>query len=381
MGETARIFDFVAHADVASDTILANFHAMAIPPMWAEGNGENAVVAVLDTGIDFKHADLQKAVIDGMNFTGGIHSDYMDRHGHGTHVAGIIGARENGFAGIGVSPKCSLVACKVLGDNGSGDTDGIVEAIDWCIAWKKDGKRIHVINMSLGSSRYEKSFHDAVKRAVSAGIAVVCAMGNGGDGNSGTDEISYPAYFPEVIAVGATDNFRKITNFSNTNKEVDVCAPGSYIYSTIPGGWTSLSGTSMACPHVAGFIANQIDAIYKKTGEFPSENSIWHMVRAFARKKPEMKIDPAYGAGFLSYLPDNVAEVEEVSMTFYKDRKDYLVNGVKHEFDFPLKLETVPAMRYVGSGRLFLQHSLTQSVINPIDNGFVAKGMRIKPIK
>ncbi len=149
---------------------------------------------------------------------------------------------------MGVGPKIDLYAVKVLAANGSGWLSDIIEGLDWSIA-----KNIDVVNMSLGTSGFSQSFADAVKRVYDAGIVVVAAAGNSG---SADNTVLYPAKFPESIAVSATASNDLLVSFSSRGPEVDLAAPGVSIYSTYKGKkYATLSGTSMAAPHVAGVAA------------------------------------------------------------------------------------------------------------------------------
>ncbi len=212
--------------------------------IWDTTTGESIKVAIVDTGIDIKHPDLL------VNIKGGINTinssiGYNDDNGHGTHVAGIIGAIDNTIGVIGVGPKINLYAVKALNRNGSGYLSDIIEGLDWAIA-----KNIQVVNMSLGTTANIESFHDAVKRVNQAGIVQVAAVGNNGGA------VNYPAAYPEVIAVSATDSNDTIASWSSRGPEVDLAAPGVNIYSTYKGtGYATLSATSMASPHVAGVAA------------------------------------------------------------------------------------------------------------------------------
>lgn len=170
---------------------------------------------------------------------------YNDDDGHGTHVAGIIGAANNTIGVVGVGPKIDLYAVKVLDRNGSGYLSDVIEGLDWAVQ-----NKIQVVNMSLGTSSNVQSFYDAVKRVRAAGIVQVVAAGNSGG------SVIYPAAYSEVIAVSATGNTDTIASWSSRGPEVDLAAPGVNIYSTYKGQtYQTLSGTSMAAPHVAGAAA------------------------------------------------------------------------------------------------------------------------------
>lgn len=211
---------------------------------WETTAGDPIKVAVIDTGIEFSHPDLKN------NIKGGYNAIYPwksanDDNGHGTHVAGIIAAENNAIGVVGVGPQIDLYAVKVLNRRGSGYLSDVIEGIDWAVA-----NGIQVINMSLGTTSNIQSFHDAVARANAAGIVQVAAVGN--DGLA----VNYPAAYSEVIAVSATDKTDMITSWSSRGPEVDLAAPGLSIYSTYKGQtYKTLSGTSMATPHVAGAAA------------------------------------------------------------------------------------------------------------------------------
>jgi major intracellular serine protease len=225
--------------------------------LWDEGiTGEGIVVAVLDTGCEL-HNDLKDNIIGGRNFTpdhGGDPSNFDDLNGHGTHVAGTIAA--NGEIS-GIAPKANLLICKVLDGSGSGSYEGIVRGLEYAIDWRgPNGEKVRVINMSLGGPHDEPNLHLAIKRAVENDIVVVCASGNEGDNDEDTWELAYPGASNEVVEVGAIDEIHRLAGFSNVNLEIDCVAPGVLIESTFPGQtYATLSGTSMAAPHVAGALA------------------------------------------------------------------------------------------------------------------------------
>ncbi len=207
-------------------------------------------VAVIDTGIDLKHLDLN--VVGGVNFASG--NSYKDGNGHGTHVAGTIGAIDNDFGVIGVAPGVNLYAVRVLNNAGSGWMSDVIAGVDWVA---NPDNNIDVANMSLGGSK-SITLNAAVENAVSAGVVFVVAAGN----NSGNACDKSPASAPSAITVSALDD-RPVNNlddpfayFSNYGSCVDMIAPGVLILSTWKGGgYNTISGTSMASPHVAGAAA------------------------------------------------------------------------------------------------------------------------------
>lgn len=216
--------------------------------VWPIGNtGSGVNVAVLDTGIDLDHPDLAANIKGGINTINSLKTA-DDDNGHGSHVAGIIAAVDNSIGVIGVAPQASLYAVKVLSKSGSGFVSDIIEGVQWSI-----NSNMKVINMSLGTSADVQSFHDALIDASNAGIVLVAAAGNSGPGDN---TVLYPAKYAEVIAVSATDSNDTLASFSSRGPEVEVAAPGVNIYSTYKGGtYKTMSGTSMAAPHVAGTAA------------------------------------------------------------------------------------------------------------------------------
>ncbi|WP_216827656.1 S8 family peptidase [Alkalihalobacterium elongatum] len=230
------------------------------PLLWDKTQGDNVVIAVLDTGCQIDHPDLEDRVISGYNFTTDYRGDpnnFADNNGHGTHVAGTIAASLNDQGVVGVAPKADLLILKVLSGTGGGKYDWIIQAIYYAINWKgPDGEKVRVISMSLGGPQDVPLLHEVIKEAIKNDIVVVCAAGNDGDGKEDTIQRAYPGYYPEVVQVGAVDFSRKLAPFTNTNDEIDLVAPGVNILSTyLNSKYARLSGTSMATPHVTGAIA------------------------------------------------------------------------------------------------------------------------------
>lgn len=213
--------------------------------VWPLGNQANPIkVGVIDTGISNTHPELTPNIKGGVN-TIRPRRSWNDDNGHGSHVAGIIAAVNNTSGVVGVAPSADLYAIKVLNSSGSGYVSDIIEGLDWSIA-----NKMQLVNMSLGTTADIQSFHDAVTRAYNAGIIEVAAAGN--DGSA----VIYPAAYPEVVAVTATDQTDTIASWSSRGPEVDFAAPGVNIYSTYKDtGYATLSGTSMAAPHVTGALA------------------------------------------------------------------------------------------------------------------------------
>ena len=226
--------------------------------VWPSGDtGRDIKVCIIDTGIDYNHPDLKDNYRGGYNFLNSS-PDPLDDNGHGTHVSGTVAALDNDIGVVGVAPQAGIYALKTLDANGSGSYSNIIAAVDWAI-----DNGMQIISMSLGGSSYNKAFEDICNAAYNAGILLVAAAGNnGGDGSK--DTVSYPGRFDSVIAVAATDSNDQRASFSSCGPEVEVSAPGVSVPSTVPtsgtkysdpSGYKSLSGTSMACPHVSGTAA------------------------------------------------------------------------------------------------------------------------------
>lgn len=238
-----------------ANEIPAGVSMIKAPDFWAKGYyGQGITIAIIDTGIQTSHPDLKDRIIGGKNFTTEDNSNpniFEDYNGHGTHVAGIVAATQNGSGIVGVAPKANLLILKALDKNGAGSYSGIISAIQFAVS-----KKVDIISMSLGGPTPNTQLYNAIKLAVQNNISVVCAASNEGDGNVLTNEFAYPACYPEVISVGAVTAQRTVATFSNSNNQVDLIAPGVDILSTfLRSGYATLSGTSMATPYVAGALA------------------------------------------------------------------------------------------------------------------------------
>ncbi|AEN05823.1 Subtilisin [halophilic archaeon DL31] len=238
--------------------------------------GSGASVAVLDTGIDSTHPDLEENLgsgaafvpgindIEAFNFPAGQDDDLLVSHG--THVAGVIGGIDNDIGVVGVSPAATLHAVKVLvGVFGGGSVAAVAAGVEFAADQGWD-----VMNLSLGEDERSEVLADAVADAYERGVLVVAAAGNEGvlesdpPASDGESSVSYPAAFEEVVAVGATDQNDDLAPFSSVGEEIDLVAPGTAVLSTaLPVNiysnaekpfhrYIELSGTSFAAPHVAG---------------------------------------------------------------------------------------------------------------------------------
>lgn len=214
---------------------------------WEETTGSTIKVAILDTGIELDHPDLQDNIKGNVNLIKPNKSGDDDK-GHGTHVAGIVAALNNEIGVVGAGPDISLYAVKVLDKKGIGWLSDLIDGLNWCI-----NNEMQVINMSFGSLTDNQSFHDAIIEADAAGITQIASAGNRGE-NGGA--IEYPAKYPETIAVSAIDVYENFASFSSFGAEIDLTAPGVDIKSAYEKGeYEILSGTSMSAPHVTGVVA------------------------------------------------------------------------------------------------------------------------------
>ncbi len=301
---------------------------LAARRMWNSTRGEDTVVAVLDTGVDYNHPDLKDNIIGGTSFVAA-ERDYMDQNGHGTHVAGIIAA--NGHI-LGVAPAAKILVVKVLDKDGSGSYRGINSGLRFAREWRgPQGQRVNVINMSLGGPEPEKEMYQEILKDIQAGITVVCAAGNEGDGREDTHEISYPAYYPETIAVGAVNLQTRIANFSNANEHIDIVAPGVDTYSTYPGGrYVKLSGTSMAAPHISGAAALIYSRYKKRFGAYPSTGLVSLLMQYLSMDMGEVGFDDLYGYGMFTFNLDGGKAIQVLAGNL-----QYYINGQPNQWKTP----------------------------------------------
>jgi len=217
-----------------------------IGELWrATNSGAGIVVAVLDTGIDRGHEDLNGKVVAEANFTSSPIAG--DVYGHGTHIAGIIAAySDNGVGIVGVAPQSQLMNVKVADDEGSCQASAVAKGIIWAV---NNGAK--VINVSIELREPSSELEEAVNYAWSQGAVIMAAAGN-----EGNQSPVYPAYYEHCIAVAATEQDDTLALLSNYGDWVDIAAPGFDIYSTLPGDeYGYKTGTSFATAYVSGLAA------------------------------------------------------------------------------------------------------------------------------
>lgn len=231
-----------------------------------QSTGKRVKVAVIDTGIALNHPDLKDNIKGGINVINN-GASYNDDNGHGTHVAGIIGALNNEIGVVGVAPEVDLYAVKAFDSRGQGNLSDVVEGIQWCI-----DNDIKIVNMSFGSQEENAVFRQAFQTAARRGLIMVAAAGNEKERNS----VTYPGKYSEVLAVSALTQQGTLADFSSWGKEVGIAAPGVNIRSTyLNGGYKELSGTSMAAPHVTGAVAR----LMAKYGNIRTSQIVPHLKR------------------------------------------------------------------------------------------------------
>lgn len=260
--------------------------ALAVEEARKIADGSGVAVAVLDTGVDPSHPEFSGRIDAAESFVPG--ETYHDQHGHGTHCLGTVGGNS---PTVGMSQGCRLLVGKVLDANGSGADTWIAAGIDWAVK-----KGALVVSMSLGSSAPAPRIEDAIRRAVDAGVLVVCAAGN-----SGQAGIDWPGKSPNAFNVGAFDRNFKVASFSSRGEKLDTMGPGVGIVSAAPGGgYQEMSGTSMATPAVSGMLSLYFSALLKGGRAVPTVSELRKLAADRSVDAGAPGDDPDYGPGWLS---------------------------------------------------------------------------------
>lgn len=218
--------------------------AVNAPKAWGITTGNSLLVGVLDTGVDNNHPDLKGKATSG---TDNDSVDLNDTIGHGTEVSGIIAANTNNSQGIaGVSWNTKIVALKITDEFGQARVSNVVSALNQAY-----DKKVKIVHISLSTNQFSQTLKSAIAQAQSRGILIVSTTGN-----SGVEELRYPAAFDGVIGVGAVDNNKQLEFYSTTGEHVDLVAPGEQIYTTsLDSSYSKVTGTSFAAPQVSGAAA------------------------------------------------------------------------------------------------------------------------------
>lgn len=272
--EYAEVNGIYTHQNIPNDPFYNQqwaLPAVQAPQAWNMFvASSNVTIAIIDTGVNMSHVDLAGRFVAGYDFVNN-DSNAADDQGHGTHCAGIAaGIRNNGTGIAGLGGGAMIMPVKVLNSSGSGSTANIAAGIDWASANGAD-----VLSLSLGGSGFSQTMQDAVNLAWSRGSVIVAAAGN-----SNTSTMFYPAGYVNAIAVGSTTTNGVRSSFSNFGATwVDVAAPGSNIYSTLMnGGYGNMSGTSMACPLVAGLAG----MVYSQLGPFATNTQVRRLIEEYS---------------------------------------------------------------------------------------------------
>jgi subtilisin family serine protease len=270
--------------------------------------GDGVIAYIMDTGIRQTHQEFRGRASCGFSaFPNEGSNPCDDIHGHGTHVAGIIGGKT-----YGIAKKVNLVSVKVLSSTGEGSWSEIIEGLDWIAGQKlKQPNAPMVINISLSGAR-STALNNAIEAVVNAGITVIVAAGN----DSADSCLYSPASAQGAIAVGAVDNNDQVTTFSNEGECVSIFAPGNDIMSASPADDTatmSLSGTSMASPHVVG-----VAALYLEQDPSLTPSQVWSKIQSdslgnkvlgLEEEIPSNKSVPIGFGGFLSAILNSFLRV------------------------------------------------------------------------
>lgn len=264
-----------------ADAIPWGISRVKAPACWEATKAKGIYVAVLDTGIA-PHVDLAGNLLGGISFVPG--QSWQDGNGHGTHVAGTIAAKINGSGVVGVAPSASVYAIKVLSNSGSGQWSWLMSGLYWMRRYY--GCTFDVANMSLGASSAPTALETYINYAAEKTLLVTAAGNSGG-------AVGYPARYNKCLAVSAIQSNNVIAPFSCRGPEVELCAPGVNILSTLPGNrYGYLSGTSMAAPHVAGAAA-----LCRGTHRYLDMDHIRNILLKTADDLGNPGKDPNYGYG------------------------------------------------------------------------------------
>ncbi|MBI4053917.1 MAG: S8 family serine peptidase [Candidatus Doudnabacteria bacterium] len=258
--------------------------------------GTGVKVAIIDSGIDYTHPDLDANFFGGYDFVNS-DSDSLDDNGHGTHVAGTVAAEDNDTGVVGAAPQAKLYALKVLNSSGSGSWSNVIAALQWAVE-----NAIQVTNNSYGSgSDPGSTVKAAFDNSAAAGIFHAAAAGNSGNCAGKGNNVGYPARYASVIAVAATNQDDTRPCFSSTGPTVELAAPGVKINSTkLGGGYVEFNGTSMASPHVAGTAALVIAAgITDSNGDGKINDEVRKRLQETADDLGSLGKDNQYGYGLV----------------------------------------------------------------------------------
>lgn len=263
-----------------------NLPAIGTEKGWSISKGDEDIkIAVIDTGVDLDHPDLSTRLVEGYNILGE-NTNPDDDNGHGTHVAGIIASETNNREGIaGLTWYNKIMPIKAMSAEGYGTTFDIAKGIIWAVDNGAD-----VINLSLGNYKESSVLKRAIRYAYNNNVVMIAAAGN-----DGSSQPSYPAAYPEVLSVSAVNNDGTLAEFSNYGNYINISAPGVYIPSTyFNEQYASLSGTSMAAPHVAA-----LAALIKSANPELTNSEVVTIIQKTARDLGKKGKDIQFGSGLI----------------------------------------------------------------------------------
>jgi len=305
----------------------ANDADIDAPEAWDLTTGKDSViVAIVDTGVDQDHAEFSGRLMTGRHFfnDGQENENTDDDHGHGTHVAGIVAAAgNNGIGMAGVAWGVRVMPVKVLDSTGSGWVSDVASGMTYAT---DEGAK--VINLSLGDTSASSTLQNAIDYAHDRGVLVVAAAGNCGDssywynGCDYPDQPIYPAAGDNTLAIAATTQYDVQSSFSNQGAYVDVAAPGSSIYSTLPGSYGYKSGTSMATPFVSG-----LAALILSTSSNLTPDQVEAIIEQSADDLGDAGRDDVYGWGRINAYQALLSSSHALEGTVY-DQQGHGVAGV-----------------------------------------------------
>ncbi|MGO4273127.1 S8 family peptidase, partial [Paenibacillus sp. TAF58] len=249
---------------------------------------KDMIVAVVDTGADLKHPDLTNKLLPGYNVISD-NDNPQDDVGHGTHVTGVIAALVNNNLGVaGMTWYNKVLPVKVLDQTGAGSTYSVAQGIIWAA---DHGAK--VMNLSLGNYADSSFLHDAIRYAYNKDVALIAASGN-----DNTERPGFPAAYPEVLAVAASDSQNNKAPFSNYGDYIAVTAPGVSIASTYPNNqYAALSGTSMASPHVTA-----LAALVRSTNPSLKNTEVYEIIKQSAQDLGTQGKDKYFGFGLIDVV-------------------------------------------------------------------------------
>lgn len=309
--------------------------------------GKGVKVAVLDSGIS-PHEDLQ--IAGGISFVSYTPS-YYDDNGHGTHVAGIIGAKRNSIGVVGVAPDASIYSVKVMDRNGEGYLSDLIAGIEWSITNGMD-----IINLSISSPNGSYLLKQSVDKAYNSGLLVVAAAGNNGKSDGSGDTVEYPAKYSTVIAVSAMDSNDNRGSFSATGDTVEITAPGVNILSTYPTNmYVSMSGTSMATPFAAGNLA-----LLKQVYPSYTNQQLRELLQTTAKDIGIAGRDAYYGYGLIQSPSVKGWDVEYFSNQVSLGKEVYFSNDINKDWGLGSPNSQVPSDHFTArfTKQLFFESGL-----------------------